>query len=109
MQGTSKLNCETVLITPLGQRNHDVDEYRSEIYHLKTKCKTIANTSQANLRKVFDDSTRDDPHACELSFPRCESSMYRARKTTEPGIPLNASEFCDLIPTTQLGNSSRLV
>ena len=41
-KGTSKLNCETGLITPLGQHNHDVDEYRSEVYHLKTKCKTIA-------------------------------------------------------------------
>ena len=28
-KGTSKLNCETGLITPLGQHNHDVDEYRS--------------------------------------------------------------------------------
>ena len=63
----------------------------------------MQKSSQANLRKVFDDTTRDDPHACEICFPGCESSMYRARKTVEPGIPLNASEFCDIIPTTQLG------
>ena len=53
-----KLNCETHLITPLKGHNHDVAEYKSEVYDLKTKCKTIAKNSQTNLRKVFDDTTR---------------------------------------------------
>ena len=102
-KATSKLNRETNLITPLKGHNHDVDEYRSEIFALKTKCKTMAKNSQTNLRKVFDDATRDSQIACEISFPHCELSMYRARKTVEPKIPSNASEFLDLIPNTTYG------
>ena len=101
-KGTSKLNYETNLITPL-KGHHDVAEYKSEVYDLKTKCKTIAKNSQTNLRKVFDDTTRDSPFACEISFPQCELTMYRARKTLEPKIPLNASEFSDMIHTTTFG------
>ena len=40
-KGTSKLNRETNLITPLKGHNHEVDEYKSEVYSLKTKCKSI--------------------------------------------------------------------
>ena len=64
----SKLNRETNLITPLKGHNHLVDEYKSEVYSLKTKCKTFAKNSQSNLRKVFDDATRDSPFACQISF-----------------------------------------
>ena len=91
------------MITPLKGHNHDVDEYRSEIFALKTKCKTMAKNSQTNLRKVFDDATRDSQIACEILFPHCELSMYHARKTVEPKIPSNASEFLDLIPNTTYG------
>ena len=58
-KGKSKLNRETNLITPLKGHNHDVDEYKSEVYSLKTKCKTLAKKSQTTLRKVFDYATRD--------------------------------------------------
>ena len=92
-KGTSKLNRDTNLITPLKGHNHD----------LKTKCKTLAKNSQTTLRKVFDDATRNSPFACETSFPQCELTMYRARKTVEPKIPLNASEFVDMIHTTTFG------
>ena len=50
---------------------------------------------------VFDDVTRRDPGACHISFPECESSMYRARRMIQPKIPLTANEFIDMLPTTQ--------
>ena len=56
-----------------------------------------------NLRKIFDDVTRDDPQACEISFSECESTMFRARKTLEPKIPQTALEFSDMITTTNFG------
>ena len=47
--------------------------------------------------------TRDSPFACEISFPQYELAMYRARKNVEPKIPLNASEFVDMIHTITFG------
>ena len=67
-KGTSILNCETNLITPLKGHNHDLAKYKSDIYDLKTKCKMITKISQTNLRKVFDDTTRDSPFACKSRF-----------------------------------------
>ena len=101
------MNCqthrETKLITPLFQHNHSVEEYKSDVYELKTKCKTVAMRSQDNLRQVFDETTRIDPRACEVSFTECESAMYRARRKLQPKIPLGASEFCEMISTTSFG------
>ena len=64
----------------------------------------MAKHSQSNLRKIFDDTTRTDPFACEVSFPEIESSMYRARRRLQPKIPINASVFCDMLPGTNFGN-----
>ena len=77
-KGTARLNRETNLITPLHEHDHDVEDYKSDVFNLKTKCKTIATKSQTNLRQVFDDATRNDPCACEVAFIECESAMYRA-------------------------------
>ena len=60
--------------------------------------------SQSNLRKIFDDTTRTDPSALEVSFPEIESSMYRARRMLQPKIPVDASEFCDMLPGTNFGS-----
>ena len=102
-KGTSKLNRERDLITPLNSHNHDLGAYQTELFALKTKCKSVAKKSQMNLREVFDDVTRDDPRACEISFSECESMMFRARKTVEPRIPQTAFEFSDMITTTSFG------
>ena len=80
-KGTSILNLEFDLITPLNQHNHGIEDYNTDVYELKTKCKNNTKNSQTNIRKVFDDTTRMDPHACEISFRECESAMYRARRT----------------------------
>ena len=102
-KGTGKLNKQTNLITPLHNHNHQLEDYKTDIFRLKTKCKTLAKQSQNNLRKVFDDATRTDPSAREVSFRECESAMYRSRRTLHPKIPLSASEFCGLLPSTTLG------
>ena len=59
-KGTSKLNRETNLITNLKGHNHDVDEYKSVVYSLKTKCKTLAKNHKPPSEKysMIDDDKR---------------------------------------------------
>ena len=90
-KGAAGLNRQTNLITPLNQHNHNTEAFKTEIYQLKTKCKTITKNSQTNLRKVFEDVTRNDPYACDVSFTECESSLYCARRTLQPKIPNSAT------------------
>ena len=59
--------------------------------------------SQDNLRQVFDETTRIDPRACEVSVTECESALYRSRRKLQLKIPLGASEFCEMISTTSFG------
>ena len=79
------------------------DIYISEVYVLRTKCKTIAKNLPTTLRKVFDGATSGSLFACEISFLQCELTMYRARKMVEPKVPLGASEFVEIIHTTAFG------
>ena len=102
-KGTCRINRETNLVTPLREHNHTVNEYMTEVFKLKSKCKSSAKSSQTNLRKVFDDATRTDPHSCDISFPECESSMYRARRKIQTKIPLTADEFSEMLSTTPYG------
>ena len=105
-RATAKLNMSTNLITPMVNHNHTSSEYHSESYRLKSKCKSIAKSSQDNLRKVFDDVTREDPATCEVSFKECESSMYRSRRITQPIIPNTAFEFRKCYQPHLLDNST---
>ena len=50
-KATAKLNKETDLITPSNVHNHNLMRYNSETFQLKSKCKTIARTSQDSLKK----------------------------------------------------------
>ena len=50
------------------------------MFRLKTKCKTLAKQSQNNLRKVFDDATRTDPCACEISLVTLMLTLQRILK-----------------------------
>ena len=54
---------------------------------------------------MFDDATRNDPCAADISFVQCESSMYRARRTLQPKIPLTATEFCDMLVTSTFADN----
>ena len=73
---TAKLNLNTNLITPMINHNHTTSQYQSESYHLKSKCKSIAKSSQENFRKIFDDVTREDPAAWTIVFVFHEISIY---------------------------------
>ena len=102
-KATAKLNLNTNLITPMINHNHTTSQYKSESYSLKSKCKSIAKSSQENFRKTFDDVTREDPAACEITFKECESSMHRSRRISQPIIPNTATEFSEMLPTTPFG------
>ena len=64
-----RLNKQTNLITPLRDQNHQLEDYKTNVYHLKTKCKTLSKHSQNNLRKVFDDAMRTDPVDAKFRLP----------------------------------------
>ena len=91
-KGTAKLKLETNLIYPNSIHNHGIDEYKSGVYKLKTKCKKMAQTTQDNLGKIFDDETRTSLFATEISFNDV-LCMYRSRRRLQPKIPLTAIEF----------------
>ena len=99
-KGSAKLEKATNLIYPKSEHNHGLQDYRAEVYAIKTKCKTTAQTSQHNLRQIFNDVTRSNPSASQVTFKECESSMFRARKILQPMIPQSASEFSEVLPTT---------
>ena len=50
---TAKLNGETNLITPLHEHDHDVEDYKSDIFNLKTKCKQSLWKVKQILDKFF--------------------------------------------------------
>ena len=52
-KGTARLNRETNLITPLHEHDHDVEDYKSDVFNLKTKCKTIATKVKQILDKFL--------------------------------------------------------
>ena len=84
--------------------NDDVSEYKTDVHQLKTICKTVAKQEQtSSLRNVFDNITRNSLCARDISFAECESSMHRARKTSQPKIPRTAIEFLEMLGTTPLG------
>ncbi|KAI6654464.1 hypothetical protein LOD99_860 [Oopsacas minuta] len=99
-KGSAKLEKATNLIYPKSEHNHGLQDYRAEVYAIKTKCKTTSQTSQHNLRHIFNDVTRSNPSASQVTFKECESSMFRARKILQPMIPQSASEFSEVLPTT---------
>ena len=73
--------------------NHNLLKYSYDISQLKKKCKTVARTSQNNLRKIFGDVVREEPFEQEVTLNQCESSMYRSRRRSQPKIPSNASNY----------------
>ena len=78
--------------------NHEVSEYKAGVYQLKAKCKTLAKQTQSpSLRSIFDDATRNEPNTHDVSFPECESAMYRSRKTYQPKVPSTATELIDML------------
>ena len=103
----AKLDMQTNLITALAKHNYTLVAYNSAANELKSKCKIIAQNSHDNLRKIFNDVTREHPSASEVSFPECESAMYRSRRMLQPKIPTSAVEFSEMLDTTSFGKFFR--
>ena len=99
-KASAKLDKEVNLLYPKSVHDHELQEYHTDVNLIKTKCKRIAQTSQHNLREIFNDITRSDPSGTQVTFKECESSMFRARKLLQPKIPASASEFCQQLPET---------
>ena len=57
----------------LNPHNHNV-EYKSDIIKFQNGCKKLSKHSQSNLRKIFNDTTRTNPSACDISLTEIESS-----------------------------------
>ena len=66
--GTAKLDEFTNVIHPNHPNNHQISEYHTELYELKSKCKSAARKSQGRLSKVFRECTRNEPAASLLSY-----------------------------------------
>ena len=77
--------------------NHDVEDYCTERFKLRAKCKTAAKKFTTSLRQLFDETTRYQTSANDISFKSCESIMYRSRRETQPRIPKSALEFSTII------------
>ena len=100
-KGTAKLDKEINLIYTKSEHNHEIQEYCAEAYAIKTECKTVSQTSQHNLWQIFDNVTRSNPSASEVTFKERDSSMFRTRKGLYLNIPASALEFSHLLTTTK--------
>ena len=74
-----------------------ISQYGIHIYQLKT---------QTNLRKVFDDVTRNDSCTCEISFRERESYLRISCKTNIAAekFPILPGNFVNWFPLQHLSN-----
>ena len=82
------------LLFPNSEHNHDVEEYKTDIFALIAKCRKRANSCRDDLREIFNDA----PEAHRITFKECESLMYRAKCASQPKIPMSVSESCEMLP-----------
>ena len=99
--GTAKLDEFTNVIHPNHPHNHQISEYHTELYELKSKCKSAARKSQGRLSKVFRECTRNEPSASLLSYKNLETTMYRSRSEIQLIIPKSATMFCQQLVSTR--------
>ena len=96
-RSTAKLNKVTNMITLSAPHNHPNDNYHTDKFALRAKCKMAAKSCPTSLRDVFNDTTRHEESALQISFKNCESMMYRARLELQPKIPMCALDFSTII------------
>ena len=96
-KSTAKLNKSAKTVAVMCTHNHDMEDYCTERFKLRAKCKTAAKNSTTSLRQLFDETTRYQTSANDISFKSCESIMYRSRRETQPRIPKSALEFSTII------------
>ena len=75
----SKLNRETNLIIPLKSHNHNVEKYKTVVYQLKTKFKTMSG-----IRKLASEGflimSQEIILVLVISLSQNVSHLYRARR-----------------------------
>ena len=103
-KSTAKLIQECNLIRLQADHNHGIDKYDDDIYIVKANCKEAAKSSGENLRKIFNDVTRRDVRGGRaITFAKCESLMYRARRQLQPKIPQTSFQLETSLPGTPYG------
>ena len=85
------------MITLSAPHNHPIDNYHRDKFALRAKCKMTAKSCSTSLRDVFNDTTRHEESALQISFKNCELMMYRARLELQPKIPMCALDFSTII------------
>ena len=83
-KGTAKLDLEENVLYLKSVHNHHLENYKSGISALKTKCKRSAQCLSDGLRHVFNEVTRSDSSASDISFNEIESAMFRSRRMLQP-------------------------
>lgn len=78
--------------------NHGLDDYQTEILILKNKIKKAVEGDEGKLRQAFDQTCRHENMANQVSFRSMASTLYKRRRMTMPKIPVNATEFAELLP-----------
>ena len=53
-KGSAKLILDVNLLFPKSEHKHDVEEYKTDIFALKAKCRKRANSCRDNLREIFN-------------------------------------------------------
>ena len=102
-KGTGRLNRETDLITPLSQHDHNIEEYKSDVFDLKTKCKTTAMHSQTNLRLKFLMIQQEViPVRVKLHLTSANQPCIVRGEICNQKFP-DAFKFCEMLCTTSFG------
>ena len=105
-KSTAKLSQDKNLIYVLSDHNHGVELYNEDVYSMKNKCKEAAKflmMLQGRIRKICNDVTRKDPKERTVTFVKCESLMYLARRQLQPKIPQTSFKLKTTLPGTMYG------
>ena len=67
---------------------------------MKAECKQAAKSAGENLRRIFNDVTLRDVRERSITFTKCESVMYRARRQLHPKMPETSFQSETSLPGT---------
>jgi hypothetical protein len=82
--------------------NHPREAYESDVNDLKRLILQAAESSAASgLRSIFNRVTRNHPNGTDVTFKQMEGAMYKRRAKSQPKVPYNATEFNELIQSSE--------
>lgn len=103
-KSTAKISQEDNMNLALTDHNYGIEHYKDDIYLIKANCKPAAKSSREKLRKIFNDVTRRDPKGRTITFVKCKSVMYRARRQLQPKTSQTSFELESTLPGTLFSN-----